>query len=204
MSVFADPNDTVLLLVDHQAGLFQTVADIELRQLRANVAALRDAAQLLAIPIITTASVPEGPNGPLVAETAAIEGATFVPRHGEVNAWDAPAFPQAVAATGRKTLVIAGVWTSVCVAFPALAALAEGYRVYAVIDASGDVSAQVAQVATTRMAQAGVTVTTTNALIAELQKTWQRDDALQFGALYASTTPPYATAMESFSAARKG
>ncbi|MDQ1119432.1 MULTISPECIES: isochorismatase family protein [Pseudoxanthomonas] len=203
MSVFADPNDAALLLVDHQAGLFQTVADIDLYRLRANVAALRDAAKLLAMPIITTASVPEGPNGPLVAETAKIEGATFVPRNGEVNAWDTPAFRQTVANTGRKTLVIAGVWTSVCVTFPALSALAEGYKVYAVIDASGDVSPQVAQIATMRMAQAGVTITTTNSLIAELQRTWQRNDATQYGALYASTTPPYATAMESFSAAHK-
>ncbi|WP_295484880.1 isochorismatase family protein [uncultured Pseudomonas sp.] len=203
MATFIDPADAVLLLVDHQTGLFQTVKDIELPLLRANVIGLAKAAQLLSVPVITTASVPEGPNGPLMTEVATLQGATFVPRNGEVNAWDAPAFAETVKATGRKTLLIAGVWTSVCVAFPALAAAAEGYRVYAIIDASGDVSPIAAQVATTRLAAAGIQVTTSNAVVAEMQKTWNREHAERFGEIYAATTPNYAAVMESFSATRQ-
>ena len=70
MHTFMDPAETALLLIDHQSGLFQTVKDIEIHQLRANVLALARAAKLLSLPVITTASVPEGPNGPLMPEIA--------------------------------------------------------------------------------------------------------------------------------------
>jgi nicotinamidase-related amidase len=202
MSTFMQSDDTALLLIDHQSGLFQTVKDKDVRQLRTNVAALAKMAKLLSLPVIITASVPEGPNGPLVPEIAKIvPDAKFVARKGEVNAWDTPAFPEAVRATGKHNLVIAGVWTSVCVAFPALAARAEGYSVYAVIDASGDVSVAAQQVTVARLAQAGVIPTTTNSVVAELQKTWSRPDALEFGSIYASIAPVYAAVIESHLAA---
>ena len=92
---------------------------------------------LLKIPVITTASEPNGPNGPLMPEIHQFAPhAVYVPRKGEVNAWDNEDFVNAVQATGKKTLVMAGVWTSVCVMFPALDAKAAGFKVYAVIDAS--------------------------------------------------------------------
>src|SRR5215510_14779775 len=120
-----DPTDTVLLLLDHQSGLFQNVKDISVAELRANTTALAKVAALHQIPVITTASVPDGPNGPLMPEIQqAAPHAVYVPRKGEVNAWDNAEFVKAVRATGRKTLVIAGVWTSVCVMFPALDAKA--------------------------------------------------------------------------------
>jgi nicotinamidase-related amidase len=203
MSVFIDPADTSLLMVDHQSGLFQTVKDISVQQLRTNVTSLVQVAKLLSLPVITTASEPDGPNGPLMPEIAAIlPGATHVPRNGEVNAWDAPAFPAAVRATGKRTLIIGGILTSVCVAFPSLAALAEGFKVYAVIDASGDVSAVSAQVTTARLAQAGVIPTTTTAIVSELQKTWNRPDAAAFAAVYGALMPSYAAVIESFNAAK--
>jgi nicotinamidase-related amidase len=202
MSTFTQSGDTALLLIDHQSGLFQTVKDIDVRQLRTNVAALAKMAKLLSLPVITTASVPEGPNGPLVPEIAKIvPDAKFVARKGEVNAWDTHAFPEAVRATGKRNLVIAGVRTSVCVAFPALPARAEGYSVYAVIDASGDVSVAAQQVTVARLTQAGVIPTTTNSVVAELQKTWSRPDALEFGSIYASIAPNYAAVIESHLAA---
>jgi len=203
MNTFIEHSDAALLLIDHQTGLFQTVKDIEISQLKTNVTALAKAASLLSIPVITTASVPEGPNGPLLPEIASWPDAHYVARNGEVNAWDAPAFVQAVNNTGKKMLIIAGVWTSVCVAFPALSALAAGYKVYTVIDASGDVSPAVSQVTITRLSQAGAVVTTTNALVAELQKTWNRADAPDFAEIYCSTTPNYAAAVESHFSAQK-
>jgi nicotinamidase-related amidase len=133
--------DSALLLLDHQSGLFQTVKDITIAELRANVMALARIAALLKLPVITTASVPDGPNGPLMPETAKLAPhAVYVPRHGEVNAWDNDLFVKAVRETGKKTLIMAGVWTGVCVMFPALDAKAAGFNVYAVIDASGDPS----------------------------------------------------------------
>jgi len=133
-----DPADTVLLLLDHQTGLFQTVKDISVAQLRASTTRL---GTLLKLPVITTASVPDGPNGPVMQELReAAPQAVYVPRRGEVSAWDNEAFVKTVRDTGRKTLFKAGVWTSVCVMFPALDAKAAGFKVFAVIDASGDPS----------------------------------------------------------------
>src|SRR5262249_25968284 len=136
-----DPTDTALLLLDHQSGLFQNVKDISVAELRANTTALAKLAAMHNIPVITTASVPDGPNGPLMPEIQeAAPHAVYVPRKGEVNAWDNALFVKTVRDTGKKTLIIAGVWTSVCVMFPALDAKAAGYKVYAVLDASGDPS----------------------------------------------------------------
>ena len=105
-----DPSDTAILLLDHQSGLFQVVKDIPVAELRANVTALAKLATLLKIPVITTASEPNGPNGPLMPEIHQYAPhAVFVPRKGEVNAWDNEDFVKAVRATGRKTLLMAGV-----------------------------------------------------------------------------------------------
>lgn len=136
-----DVNDAVMLLIDHQSGLFQTVGDMPMPELRARAAALAKIATLANIPVITTASVPQGPNGPLIPEIHAnAPHAQYVARKGEINAWDNPEFVAAVKATGRKTLIIAGTITSVCMAFPSISAVADGYKVFAVIDASGTYS----------------------------------------------------------------
>lgn len=127
-----DTTDCVMLLLDHQTGLFQNVKDISVAELRVNATALAKLAALMQIPLITTASVPDGPNGPLMQEIQeAAPHAVYVPRKGEVNAWDNALFVKTVRDTGKKTLIIAGVWTSVCVMFPALDAKAAGYKVYA-------------------------------------------------------------------------
>jgi nicotinamidase-related amidase len=92
-----DPSDVAILLLDHQSGLFQTVKDIPVADLRRNTAALAKLATLFKIPVITTASEPNGPNGPLMPEIAeAAPHAVFVPRKGEVSAWDSEDFVAAV------------------------------------------------------------------------------------------------------------
>jgi nicotinamidase-related amidase len=192
------------LLLDHQSGLFETVKDIEVMQLRANTTALAKLATVLKLPIITTASVPDGPNGPVMPEIAdAAPHANYVPRKGEVNAWDNEAFVQAVRETGRKTLVMAGVWTSVCVMFPALDATAAGFKVYAVIDASGDPSELASRTTLARFAQAGIIPTSTNAVICELHRTWNRPEAAALAQLYAMVAPNYRAVMESFQRAQE-
>lgn len=198
-----DPTDTVLLLLDHQAGLFQTVKDISVAQLRANTTMLAKLATLLKLPLITTASVPDGPNGPLMPEIhASAPHAVFVPRKGEVNAWDNELFVKTVRETGKKTLIMAGVWTSVCVMFPALDAKAAGFKVYAVIDASGDPSKMVSQVTVARFAQAGVIPTSTNAVLCETHRTWNRPDAAELAKLYTMVAPNYAALIESYQKAQ--
>src|SRR6516164_6697285 len=198
-----DVDDAVLLLLDHQSGLFQTVKDVTVAELRANVSALARIATLLKLPIITTASVPDGPNGPVMPEIAELAPqAVYVPRQGEVNAWDNDLFVKTVRETGKKTLIMAGVWTSVCVMFPALDAKAAGYDVYAVMDASGDPSIMASQTTLARFAQSGIVPTTTNAVICELHRTWRRPEAAQIADIYTVATPNYRAVMESYKKAQ--
>jgi nicotinamidase-related amidase len=194
-----DPVNAVVLLLDHQTGLFQTVKDIPIQDLRTNTIALAKAAGLAKVPVVTTASEPNGPNGPLMPELAeAAPGATYVARKGEISAWENADFVSTVKGTGRKTLIMAGVWTSVCVVFPAIQAKAEGYDVYAVIDASGDLSEMASRVSIARLVQAGVVPITTNAVVGEFQRTWNRPDAAKFAELYATFAPHYRAAIESY------
>src|SRR5271155_2840848 len=199
-----DTTDTLMLLLDHQSGLFQNVKDISVAELRANTTALAKLAALLQIPLITTASVSDGPNGPLMPEIHEFAPhRVYVPRKGEVNAWDNELFVKTVRETGKKTLIIAGVWTSVCVMFPSLDALAAGFKVYAVIDASGDPSEMASRTTLARFAQAGVVPISANAVLYELQRTWNRPDAAEVAQLYTMVAPNYAAVMESYSRAQE-
>ena len=198
-----DPNDAVMLLIDHQSGLFQTVNDMPMPKLRAHAAALAKMATLAKIPVITTASVPQGPNGPLIPEIhEAAPHAKYVARKGEINAWDNPDFVAAVKATGRKTLIIAGTITSVCMAFPAIAAVADGYKVFAVIDASGTYSKMAEEITLARIVQAGVVPMDTAAVASELQRSWNRDDAMQWAEIYTRIFPEYQLLIESYTKAQ--
>jgi nicotinamidase-related amidase len=200
-----DPNDTVILLLDHQTGLLQTVKDVPPAEVRTNAIGLANIAELAGAPIIMTASEPNGPNGPLIEELQKLEGskAQYVPRKGEISAWDNADFVKAVEATGRKTLVIAGIWTSVCVNFPALQAKADGYKVYFVTDASGDPSVMASQATVARAVQAGIIPVSTNVLLCEMQRTWNRPDAAKWGAIYSQVVPNYRAAVESYQRAQQ-
>ncbi|MET0280496.1 MAG: isochorismatase family protein [Steroidobacteraceae bacterium] len=194
-----DPSDCAFLLLDHQSGLFQTVKDIPVADLRRNVEMLARLATLLKIPVITTASEPNGPNGPLMPEIEAhAPQAQYVARKGEVNAWDNTNFVEAVRATGRNTLIMAGVWTSVCVMFPALDARVAGFDVYAVIDASGDPSELASRTSLARFVQGGVIPISANAVLSEMHRTWARPEAADLAGLYALAAPNYAAVMESY------
>jgi nicotinamidase-related amidase len=175
------------------------VKDVPITDLRNNTIMLAKLATLLKIPVITTASEPNGPNGPLMPEIHQFAPhAQYVGRKGEVNAWDNEDFVKAVRATGKKTLIMAGVWTSVCVMFPALDAKAAGYKVYAVMDASGDPSELASRTTLARFIQAGVIPTSTNAVLSETHRTWNRPEAAKLAELYALVAPNYQAVIESF------
>ncbi len=199
-----DPSDAVLLLIDHQSGLFQLVKDIELPVLRSNVVALAKVSRLAKIPTITTASVPDGPNGPLIPEIHQHNPeAVYIPRTGQINAWDNPAWVEAITKTKRKTLLIAGTLTSVCMAFPALNAVEAGYKTFCIIDASGNWSKMATDLTLARMVQAGAMPIDTFAVLAEIQNTWNRPDAMEFAAIFAEhVIPGYRALMESFDKAQ--
>lgn len=199
-----DADDAVMLLIDHQSGLFQTVNDMPMTTLRRLAGALASMATLANIPVITTASVPQGPNGPLIPE---IHGnaphAKYVGRKGEINAWDNPEFVKAVEETGRKTLIIAGTITSVCMAFPAISAIAAGYKVFVVVDASGTYSKMAQEITLARVVQAGAVPMDTAAVASELQKTWHREDAEKWAEIYTRIFPEYQLLIESYQKARE-
>ncbi|WP_193197953.1 isochorismatase family protein [Nostoc sp. MG11] len=199
-----DPNDSVLLLIDHQSGLFQLVRDIELSVLRSNVTALAKISQLAKIPTFTTASVPDGPNGPLIPEIHQHNpDAVYIPRTGQINAWDNPAWVDAIEKTGRKTLLIAGTLTSVCMAFPTLSALAAGYKVFTIIDASGNWSQMATDLTLARVVQAGAMPIDTYAVISELMNTWNRPDLMEFATVIVDhIVPSYRALMESYDKAQ--
>ncbi len=199
-----NPDNTMMLLIDHQSSLFQLVKDVPIPDLRRNAIALAKAATLMKMPVITSASVPDGPNGPLIPEIhEAAPHARYVGRHGEINVWDSPDFVEAVEETGRKTLILAGTLTSVCMAFPAISAVEAGYKVYAVVDASGNWSKMATDLTVARIMQAGVVPIDTVAVISELQKTWNRPDAVEFANLYADQPmPEYRLLIESYDKAQ--
>jgi nicotinamidase-related amidase len=199
-----DPQDSVLLLIDHQSGLFQLVRDIEQPVLRNHVIALAKVGRLAKIPTFTTASVPDGPNGPLIPEIHKHNPeAVYIPRTGQINAWDNPAWVKAIENTGRKTLLMAGTLTSVCMAYPALSAIAAGYKVFAIIDASGNWSPMATDITIARMAQAGVIPIDTYAVLCEIMSTWNRPDAMDFANIMVDhVVPPYRALIESYDKAQ--
>src|SRR5262245_59048586 len=148
--------DAALLLVDHQTGLFSLVRDMQPDEFKSNVLALAECGKYFGLPTILSTSFENGPNGPLLPELKKMfPKAPFIPRPGQINAWDNDDFVKAVKATGKKQLIIAGIVTDVCVAFPALSAIKEGFEIFAVVDASGTFNKASRDAAHTRMANAG-------------------------------------------------
>ncbi|ABE50838.1 isochorismate family cysteine hydrolase YcaC [Methylobacillus flagellatus] len=186
-----DRDHAAVLLVDHQAGLLSLVRDIDPDKFKNNVLALADAAKYFNLPTILTTSFETGPNGPLVPELKALfPDAPYIARPGQINAWDNEDFVKAVKATGKKQLIIAGVVTEVCVAFPALSALEEGYEVFVITDASGTFNAMTRDAAWERMVAAGAQLMTWFGAACELHRDWRRDIE-GLGALFSNHIPDY-------------
>lgn len=193
-------DDAVVLLVDHQAGLLSLVRDFHPDEFRNNVLATADLAKYFGLPTILTTSFEDGPNGPLMPELKALfPDAPYIARPGQINAWDNADFVAAIRATGRKQLIIAGVVTEVCVAFPALSAIAEGFEVFVVADASGTFNPVVRDAAHSRMIAAGAQMMNWFGVACELHRDW-RNDVEGLGTLFANHIPDYRNLMTSFNA----
>ena len=166
------PTTVVFRLVDHQTGVFERVVKSPPReQVEANVLRLARAAALLEIPVILTTSEEQSENGPLLPSLERILPAAYasrIDRHGIIDSLADPAVAEALAATGRRGLVTAGIGTEVCGVAPALHAHRDGYRVDFVADACGSATAIGHDISLRRMEQQGVTLTTTASVSAEL------------------------------------
>jgi nicotinamidase-related amidase len=184
-------DNTAVVLVDHQVGLYTGVRDISLLELKHNTAALAKAATVLGLPLIVTTTAADGMWGPVIPELAAVLPADQqVIDRATVNAWADERVRAAVEATGRKKLVITGISLEVCAAFPAIAALADGYQTYVAVDASGTFSATKRETGIARMQQAGVIVSDFATLMVEVLADNARPIA---GEVYGALDMPFAT-----------
>ncbi|WNM64104.1 isochorismate family cysteine hydrolase YcaC [Candidatus Nitrospira neomarina] len=193
-------DDAALLLVDHQSGLISLVQDFTPSEFKNNVLAVASCGAYFKLPVILTTSFENGPNGPLVPELKEMfPKAPYIARPGNINAWDNEDFVNAVKQTGRKQLIIAGVVTEVCVAFPALSAIEEGYDVFVITDASGTFNEVTRHSAWLRMQAAGAQLMNWFGMAAELHRDW-RNDIEGLGALFSKHIPNYRNLMTSYSA----
>ena len=199
------PGNAALLMIDHQSGISNGVADMSQTEFLNNMVALAKVGRMFKLPTIITTSAADGPNGPLLGKvTEILPDAPVIHRPGQINAWDHEEFVAEVKKTARKKLILAGVSTDVCLAFAAISAVNDGFDVYAVLDASGTWSPLVAQVATLRMMQAGVVPITWVAVAAELQNDWRNDTGRELAELMSEHLPFYGNVISSFTAVTPG
>jgi nicotinamidase-related amidase len=167
--------NAAMLLIDHQVGTMSWVRSAPLEEIKKYTVVLAKAARALNMPVILTSSLEEQAQGPLMPELQEILPEAFaarVKRFGVVDAMDDENFAAAVKATGRRNLIMAGITTDVCIVYPAITAVQQGYSVQVVVDACGSPTKIADEVALRRMERAGVTLTSTNQLIAELAQKW--------------------------------
>lgn len=173
------PKNAAMLLIDHQLGTMAWTHSHDLNLVKQNALKLARIAQAVAMPVVLTSSMEDHSQGPLMPELEAILPEPFaarVKRPGIVNAMHHEGFNQAVRATGRKNLIVAGITTEVCILFPVLQALEEGYQVQVSADASASWTRYGDDLALRRMENAGAVITTVSQIIAELAIDWTSPD----------------------------
>ena len=181
-STLFTPENSALLLIDHQVGTMKLIQNIPLETVKRNTLALAKTAKILNLPTILTSSQENNVQGSLMSELVEILPSAYqsrIQRAGIVNAWNDKDFKAAVEATGRKNLIMAGVTTDVCLVFPSISAVEAGYEVQAVMDASGSPYEISEEMSRRRMEKAGVVLTATNTVIAELAQDWSSEKGSQ-------------------------
>jgi nicotinamidase-related amidase len=168
------PQNSAIILIDHEPQFVFSLASMDRGSLLNNVAGLAKTAKLFGVPTIITSGTAEAFAGPVIPEiTSVFPGQPIIDRT-NINAWEDQRIVDAVRATGRKKLIIAGLWTEVCVALPALSALEEGYEVYVVTDASGGWTKESHDAGVQRMVAAGAKPISWLAVLFEYQRDWAR------------------------------
>ncbi|MGV9420032.1 hydrolase [Streptomyces sp. NPDC003674] len=168
------PDNCAVLFVDHQPQMFFGTGSGDRTAVINSTVGLAKTARAFDVPVVLSTVAAESFSGPLMPQLADVFPDQKIVDRTTMNAWEDPAFVDAVKATGRRKLVIAGLWTEVCVVLPALSAIAQGYEVYVVTDASGGVSPQAHEHAVQRMVQAGAIPVTWVQVLLELQRDWAR------------------------------
>lgn len=170
------PQNSVVIFIDHQPQMTFGVSNIDRQTLFNNVLLLAKAAKIFHVPTILTTVETRSFSGNMWPQLLDIFAEQNPIERSSMNSWEDPAFVAAVEATGRKKLVMAALWTEVCLAFPALEAIRAGYEVYAVEDASGGTSLIAHNAAMRRLEQAGVVPVTALQVLLEYQRDWARKE----------------------------
>lgn len=177
-NLFNAQNST-MLLIDHQVGTMGWVRSAKLSDIEMNTVVLAKAAKAIGIPLVMTSSMEDQAQGLLFEELQKVAPEDYsnrILRAGMVDCMMDEGFERAVKSTGKKNLIMAGITTDVCIVYPAITAIENGYNVQVVVDACGSPTVMADNIALQRMEKAGVTLTTTNQLIAELAQDWGSDD----------------------------
>lgn len=169
------PQNAALVIIDYQPVQVSSIQSMEKRTLVANITAVAKTARLYGLPtVLSTVNVATGRNQPIIHQLAEVFPDIVPVDRTSINAWEDQDFVAAVRATGRRKLIMAALWTEVCLVHPALDALADGYEVYPVVDAVGGTSRLAHEAALERLQQAGAQPTSWVQLICELQRDWNR------------------------------
>lgn len=169
------PMNHTLVLIDHESQMAFAVKNTGIDQLLNNTGIVAGGSKIFKVPTVVTTVAAKTFSGPVFTQLS-----DYYPPSNNcidrttMNAWEDPAAYKAIVAHGKKRIVLAGLWTSVCIAGPALSAKAEGYDVFVITDACGDVSTEAHEMAINRMTQAGVKMMTSTQYVLELQRDWAR------------------------------
>ena len=170
------PANHSLMLIDHESQMGFAVKNIGIEQLRHNTAIVAGATKIFNVPTVVTTVAEKSFSGPVFPEVAEFYPANVYIDRTTMNSWEDPNAYKAIVGKNKKRIVMAGLWTSVCIVGPALSAKAEGYDVYVITDACGDVSEEAHTMAINRMLQAGVKTLTSMQYLLELQRDWARGE----------------------------
>lgn len=170
------PDDHLLIMIDHQSQMAFATKSIDALTLRNNAALVARAAHEFRIPVILTTVAEKTFSGPMFDEIRSVFPDAAVIDRTTMNTWEDPRIAERVNQIDRVKVVFAGLWTSVCIVGPTLSALDQGFEVYVIADACGDVSEEAHQRAMERMIQAGVRPMTALQYLLELQRDWARGE----------------------------
>ncbi|EOZ4992402.1 hydrolase [Morganella morganii] len=171
-----NPQNSAVIFIDHQPQMAFGVANIDRQQLKNNTVGLAKAAKIFNVPTIYTSVETESFSGYIWPELLAVHPESKPIERTSMNSWEDQMFVEAVKATGRKKLVMAALWTEVCLNFPTLMAIEAGYEVYIVADASGGTSVDAHERSIDRMVQAGAIPVTWQQVLLEYQRDWSRKE----------------------------
>jgi nicotinamidase-related amidase len=170
------PGNHSLMLIDHESQMGFAVKNISIEELRFNTAIVAGATKIFNIPTVVTTVAEKSFSGPVFPEVSEFYAAGAYLDRTTMNSWEDVNVYKAIVGKNKKRIVMAGLWTSVCIVGPALSAKADGYDIYVITDACGDVSKEAHEMAINRMLQAGIKTMTSMQYLLELQRDWARGE----------------------------